>query len=58
VQQFCKLLVGGSNPSPGTNFRGLTSASPPTPSPFLVALVALVARWWPGSSACESVTWP
>ena len=23
VQQFCKLLVGGSNPSPGTNFRGV-----------------------------------
>jgi hypothetical protein len=27
VQQFCKLLVGGSNPSPGTNFQGLRKAS-------------------------------
>ena len=48
VQQFCKLLVGGSNPSPGTNFQGLTSASLPTPAPFLVALVA---QWWPELSA-------
>ena len=44
VQQFCKLLVGGSNPSPGTNFQRVTSASLPTLSPFLVALVA---QWWP-----------
>ncbi len=43
VQQFCKLLVGGSNPSPGTNFQGLTitAASPIVHSQYLA-----VDKWW------------
>jgi hypothetical protein len=34
VQQFCKLLVGGSNPSPGTNFKKLETPNPPQPSKY------------------------